>query len=73
MPFASSTRISTTLSALGVRQRRVLARRAARAEKVNAGVDLPAPKPPNRLLVEVARLRERRDERRPDAGEIQSS
>ena len=40
--------------ALRERQRRVLARRAAGHEEVNAGVDLPAAQPADRLLVEIA-------------------
>ena len=53
--------------ALGERQRRVLAGRAARHEEVDAGVDLPAAEPPDRRFVEVAGPGERRDERRADA------
>ena len=37
------------------RQRRVLAGRAARHEKVDAGVDLPAAEPADGRLVELAR------------------
>ena len=39
-------------------------------EEVDAGVDLPAAEPPDRRFVEIAALRERRDERRADAGEL---
>src|SRR5205814_2434706 len=49
---------------LGVGERRVLARRAARAEEMDARVDLPPCEPANRRLVEIAAARERRHERR---------
>ncbi len=53
-------------------ERRVLAGRAARHEKVDARVDLPAPEAPDRRFVELAALRERRDQRRADSGKWRS-
>ena len=41
-------------------------------EEVDAGVDLPAAEPADRRFVELAALRERRDERRADAGKWRS-
>ena len=37
-------------------------------EKMDAGVDLPAPEAPHRRFVEIADRRERRDERSADSG-----
>ena len=53
-----------------VAERRILAGRPARAQEVNAGVDLAPPEAPHALFVELARRGERRDERGSDAGEI---
>ena len=54
---------------LAMAQRRRFARRAARRQEVDAGIDLPAGQPLDRRLVERAVLPERRDEGRADAGE----
>src|SRR5439155_25567125 len=54
--------------ALGQGKRRALSGRAARHEEVNAGVHLPPAKAADGCFVELAGLRERRDQRGADSG-----
>src|SRR5207237_6760412 len=55
--------------AFGVGERRVLARRAAGTQKMDACVDLPASEPANGGFIELAAARERRDQRGADSCE----
>src|SRR5438876_847779 len=58
--------------ALGGRERRVLAGRAARREEMDAGVDLATAQTPHCRFVEVAAPRKRRDECRARPGKWRS-
>src|SRR5262249_9937929 len=58
--------------ALGLVERGALAGGAARAEKVDARIDLPAREPPHAGFIERAARRERRDQRGSDSGKRRS-